>query len=95
MRKFLIAACVFALAVAAPARAEVSEVTIAQQYGVSFLPLMWMEHNKLIEKHAKALGLGDIKTNWPKLAGPAAINDGLLSGSVQFSAVGEIGRAHV
>ena len=88
MRKFLIAACVFALAVAAPARAEVSEITIAQQYGVSFLPLMWMEHNKLIEKHAKALGLGDIKTNWPKLAGPAAINDGLLSGSVQFSAVG-------
>lgn len=69
-------------------RAEVSEVTIAQQYGVSFLPLMWMEHNKLIEKHAKALGLGELKTNWAKLAGPAAITDGLLAGGVTFSAVG-------
>src|SRR3954462_266623 len=87
MRKLLIAAVVFAITTAG-VRAEVNEVTIAQQYGVSFLPLMWMEHNKLIEKHAKALGLGDIKTNWAKLAGPAAINDGLLSGSVQFSSVG-------
>lgn len=71
-----------------PARAEVSEVNVAQQYGASFLPLMWMEHNRLIEKHAKAKGLAEIKVNWPKLAGPAAINDGLLSGSVNFSAVG-------
>ena len=68
-------------AATAGVRAEVGEVTIAQQYGVSFLPLMWMEHNKLIEKHAKALGLGELKTNWAKLAGPAAITDGLLAGT--------------
>ena len=74
--------------VTAGVRAEVGEVTIAQQYGVSFLPLMWMEHNKLIEKHAKALGLPELKTNWAKLAGPAAITDGLLAGAVTFSAVG-------
>ena len=76
------------LAVGAGARAEVSEVSVAQQYGVSFLPLMWMEQNKLIEKHAKAQGLGDIKVNWAKLAGPAAMNDALLSGSLHFSSVG-------
>ncbi len=81
------AACWFAIAFTR-AGAEVGEVTIAQQYGVSFLPLMWMEHNQLIEKHAKAKGLGELKTNWAKLAGPAAINDGLLSGAVNFSAVG-------
>jgi NitT/TauT family transport system substrate-binding protein len=84
----LIAAGMLLAAVAAGVKAEVGEVTVAQQYGVSFLPLMWMEHNQLIEKHAKALGLGTVKTNWAKLAGPAAINDGLLSGSVNFSAVG-------
>ena len=52
-------AAVFALlvSVTVPARAEVGEVTIAQQYGVAFLPLMWMEHNQLIEKHAKAQGI--------------------------------------
>jgi NitT/TauT family transport system substrate-binding protein len=87
-RSRLLAVALLVLVTAASARAEVNEVTIAQQYGVSFLPLMWMEHNKLIEKHAKTMGLGDLKTNWPKLAGPAAINDGLLSGAVQFSSVG-------
>ena len=37
-------------------RAEVSEITVAQQFGVSFLPLMLMERDQLIEKHAKAAG---------------------------------------
>jgi len=87
-RLFASFAAILLFAATANGHAEVGEVTIAQQYGVSFLPLMWMEHNKLIEKHARALGLGELKTNWAKLAGPAAITDGLMSGSVTFSAVG-------
>ena len=87
-RVFAAFASIVFFAATANVRAEVSEVTIAQQYGVSFLPLMWMEHNKLIEKHAKAAGLPELKTNWAKLAGPAAITDGLLAGGVTFSAVG-------
>jgi NitT/TauT family transport system substrate-binding protein len=69
------------------ARAEVSEITIAQQFGVAFLPLMLMERNGLVEKHAKAAGI-ELKTNWQKVAGPSVINDGLLSGTVHFGAVG-------
>jgi NitT/TauT family transport system substrate-binding protein len=75
------------IASATVSRAEVSEITIAQQFGVSFLPLMIMERDGLIEKHAKAAGL-DVKTNWQKVAGPSVINDGLLSGNVHFGAVG-------
>jgi NitT/TauT family transport system substrate-binding protein len=75
------------LASATAARAELSEITIAQQFGVSFLPLMLMERDGLIEKHAKAAGI-DVKTNWQKVAGPSVINDGLLSGNVHFGAVG-------
>jgi NitT/TauT family transport system substrate-binding protein len=71
----------------APTRAEISEVTIAQQFGVAFLPLMLMERDGLIEKHAKAAGI-EVKTNWQKVAGPSVINDGLLSGNVHFGAVG-------
>ena len=82
------AAIVVLAAITTRSHAEVTELNVAQQYGVSFLPLMWMEHNKLIEKHAKAEGLGDIKVNWAKLAGPAAMNDALLSGSLHFSSVG-------
>jgi NitT/TauT family transport system substrate-binding protein len=70
------------------ARAEVGEINVAQQYGVSFLPLMVMERDKLVEKHAKAEGIGDVKVNWVKVAGPSVMNDGVISGAIQFIAVG-------
>jgi len=86
MRRFVLAGIVVASAL--PAFAEVSEVQVAQQYGVSFLPLMLMERDKLVEKHAKASGLGELHVNWAKVAGPSVINDGLVSGSVHFAATG-------
>ena len=79
----------FFLAVTAmPAYAELAEINVAQQYGVSFLPLMVMERDKLVEKHAKAAGLSDVKVNWVKVAGPSVMNDGVISGAIQFIAVG-------
>jgi NitT/TauT family transport system substrate-binding protein len=79
---------VLALAVVAPVAAEQAEINVAQQYGVSFLPLMVMERDKLIEKHARAAGLGEVKVNWVKVAGPSVMNDGLVSGTLQFAALG-------
>jgi NitT/TauT family transport system substrate-binding protein len=73
---------------APPAAAESNEVNVAQQYGVSFLPLMVMERGKLVEKHAKDAGLGEIRVNWVKVAGPSVMNDGVISGALQFIAVG-------
>ena len=81
------AASLLLVASASSPRAELVEITIAQQFGVSFLPLMLMERGSLIEKHAKAAGI-EVKTNWQKVAGPSVINDGLLSGNVHFGAVG-------
>jgi NitT/TauT family transport system substrate-binding protein len=85
--KSLAAAALILVATATAPRAEMSEVTIAQQFGVAFLPLMLMERDGLIEKHAKAAGI-EVKTNWQKVAGPSVINDGLLSGTVHFGTVG-------
>jgi NitT/TauT family transport system substrate-binding protein len=83
------ALCALSLAaIVLPARAELSEVTVAQQYGVAFLPLMLMERDKLVEKHAKAAGLGDVTTSWVKVAGPSVMNDGVITGAIQFIAVG-------
>jgi NitT/TauT family transport system substrate-binding protein len=78
-----------AVAVAAtlPARAEMSEINVAQQYGISYLPLMLMEEQKLIEKYAKASGV-DVKVGWAKFAGGSVMNDALLSGSLQFASGG-------
>ena len=87
MRLTAIAAAALLLAGTAGGRAEIGEITIAQQFGVSFLPLMLMERDGLIEKHAKAAGV-EVKTSWLKVAGPSVINDGLLSGNVHFGAVG-------
>jgi NitT/TauT family transport system substrate-binding protein len=81
-------AAIALVAVACGVRAEVSEITVAQQYGVSFLPLMVMERDKLVERHAKALGLPDLTAKWVSVAGPSVMNDGVISGAIQFIAVG-------
>ncbi len=70
-----------------PARAEMSEIAVAQQYGISYLPLMLMEEQKLIEKYAKAAGV-DVTVKWAKFAGGNVMNDALLSGSLQFASGG-------
>ncbi|HRD89113.1 MAG TPA: ABC transporter substrate-binding protein, partial [Accumulibacter sp.] len=59
------------------AQAETTEVRLAQQYGISYLPLMQIEQNRLLEKHAAARGLGEIKVTWSKFAGGNVMNDAL------------------
>ncbi|WP_142846347.1 ABC transporter substrate-binding protein [Telmatospirillum sp. J64-1] len=70
------------------ASAEVSEVRLAQQFGLSYLPLIIAKHENLIEKHAREAGLGEIKVTWAQLSGGAATNDALLSGGIDFAAAG-------
>ncbi len=82
-------ACVAVLvAMAAPAAAEVNEIKIGKQYGLPYIQFVIMEDGKLIEKHAKLQGLGDIKVEWTTLGGPAQINDGIISGAIDVGAVG-------
>ena len=81
------AAAVALFAAGAPVRAEMAEINVAQQYGISYLPLMIMEDQKLIEKHAKAAGV-DVKVGWAKFAGGNVMNDALLSNSLQFASGG-------
>ena len=75
--------CALAISGAAtPAVAqETREVRIVQQFGLSYLPLHVAVEQKLIEKHARATGLGDTKVTLSKLGSGAAVNDALLSGS--------------
>ena len=75
-------------AVPLPARAEVSEVTFAQQFGIAFLPIMVMENQKLVEKEAAARGLPDVKGAYLKMSGPSVMVDAILAGSLHFAAQG-------
>src|SRR6476620_2170641 len=69
------------------ANAEMGEIHVSRQYGISYLPLMLMEDQKLLEKHAKAAGV-DVKVEWSKFASGAVMNDALLSGNLQFASGG-------
>src|SRR6516164_5910425 len=74
--------------VAGTARAEVSEVRISYGYGVLYLPLMIMDSERLLEKHAKAAGLQDIKASYRVLDGGNVINDAMLSGALDIASIG-------
>jgi NitT/TauT family transport system substrate-binding protein len=80
----LLLALALVIAAVIPARAEVKEVRLAKQFGLGYLPLIVMEEQKLIEKHTKATGLGDVKISWVTLGGGGAVNDALLSNSVDY-----------
>src|SRR6185295_100209 len=86
--KRILAAALLAAALASPAAAEVNEIKIGKQYGLPYIQFVIMEDAKLIEKHARQLGLGDIKVDWATLGGPAALNDGIISGAIDVAAVG-------
>jgi NitT/TauT family transport system substrate-binding protein len=88
MRLLRLALAAGLIALAAPAAAEVSELKIGKQYGLPYIQFVIMEDQKLIEKHAKLQGLGDVKIEWTTLGGPAQINDGLISGAIDVGAVG-------
>jgi NitT/TauT family transport system substrate-binding protein len=71
-----------------PARAEVSELKITKQPGLLFVPMVLMEHHKLIEKYANEAGVPDLKVSWLTIMSGGSNNDALLSGSVHITTSG-------
>ncbi|MBB3220417.1 ABC transporter substrate-binding protein [Pseudoduganella umbonata] len=86
MKAFRIAAGALALVLAAGAQAE-GTIRIAEQFGVTYLLLNIAQEQKLIEKYGKQNGV-DVAVEWKKLSGGAAINDALLSGSIDIAGAG-------
>jgi len=82
-RKLAVAA-LCSIAFGAAAHADVNEVRMSKQFGLPYLPMIVIEAQQLIEKNAKAAGLGDVKTTWTQRAGPAAELDALLAGQADF-----------
>jgi NitT/TauT family transport system substrate-binding protein len=73
---------------AGTARAEVSELKITKQPGLLFSPMLLMEQHKLVEKHAKEVGVPELKASWLTIMSGGANNDALLSGSVHITTSG-------
>lgn len=70
------------------AKAETAQVRIAQQFGVSYLPFIVAKERGLIEKAAEKAGLPAPKVEWIQLSGAAAMNEALISGSLDIAAAG-------
>jgi NitT/TauT family transport system substrate-binding protein len=70
------------------ARTEASQLRVAKQFGVAYMQFMVMEDQKMIEKHAKAAGLGDVRVDWATFRSSDVMNDALISGSVEFVCLG-------
>ncbi|HEX9465457.1 MAG TPA: ABC transporter substrate-binding protein [Alphaproteobacteria bacterium] len=71
-----------------PARAEVNEVRISKGFGVHYLPMYVIQHEKLVEKHAAAAGLGHVTVQWPTIDGGNVINDAMLAGALDIASLG-------
>lgn len=59
-------------------------LTIAYQYGMAYAPLLVMKEQGLIEKHYGS----DVELTWQVLNSGAAINEGVVSGSIDVGAMG-------
>lgn len=69
---------------AGAAAAQAPEIRFARQFSMGYLQFNLMERHHLVEKHAKAAGIPELKVTWATFNSPAAMNDALLSGSVDI-----------
>jgi len=78
-----------AIIAAAPVRAaESNEFRIARQPGLVYLQAIIMEENKLVEKHAAALGLKDLKVSYAIITSGGVMTEAILSDSIDMATTG-------
>jgi NitT/TauT family transport system substrate-binding protein len=64
-----------------------TDVKIGIGFGIGFLPMFIVDDQHLVEKYAKEAGL-DVKTTYQRFSGSAAMQDAVLSGSVDMGVYG-------
>src|SRR5215831_15305471 len=85
---FALVAVLSLLARPGGAFAEQTELRVAKQFGSAYMQFFIMQDQKMIEKHAKAAGLGDVSVDWATFRSSDVMNDALISGSVDFVCLG-------
>jgi len=88
IRVVALLAALCALAIPSGAHAEANVLRVAKQFGVAYMQFMVLEDQKMIEKHAKAAGLGDVSVEFNQFRSSDVMNDALISGSVDFVSLG-------
>jgi NitT/TauT family transport system substrate-binding protein len=70
---------------AGEARAEVSELRLARQYGISHLAMAIMDQLQLVQRQAEKAGLKDLKVTWSRFSDGPGMNEALLSGNLDIA----------
>ncbi|MFG1427141.1 ABC transporter substrate-binding protein [Roseixanthobacter glucoisosaccharinicivorans] len=68
--------------------ADAAEVRVVSGLGLCYLPMIVAAENRLIEKHAAALGMPDVKVIYTQLTSGPAITDALISGNADIAMAG-------
>jgi NitT/TauT family transport system substrate-binding protein len=79
-----VAGLVLACTAALPVRADVTELRITRQPSIVYLPIVIMEHERLLENQAAQAGLGGLKVSWITFSSGGASTEALLSGNVDL-----------
>lgn len=75
-------------AITSSAAAESTDFHIARQPGIVYLQPVVMEERKLVEKHARALGLNDLKVRWSIITSGGVMTEALISESIDMAVTG-------
>jgi len=78
----LILAAILALAAPGALHAQAPVIRITRQPAIIYMPTYVMEAQKLVEKHAAALGAPPVTTEWLTFAGGGNATDAMLAGSI-------------
>jgi NitT/TauT family transport system substrate-binding protein len=85
----LVAIAAAVLGLAGPAQAaESNEFRIARQPGLVYLQAIIMEDKQLVEKHAAALGMKDLKVQWAIITSGGVMTEAILSNSIDMATTG-------
>ncbi len=85
----MVAACsLLSVGTSYTACAEPNVLNIARCSPMGCLPMMVVEQEGLIEKHAKRLGLNDLKVRWKVLNEGIYMNTGIVAGEIDVAATG-------
>jgi NitT/TauT family transport system substrate-binding protein len=73
-----------------PARADVSSVKIGLQFGLVYLPVVVAHAEGFFARRAKEAGV-DLTVDLARFSGSTAMNEALLSNSIQLGTIGTVG----
>src|SRR5690349_11090496 len=76
---------------AAPAGAETKQVRIGLQFGLAYLPIVVADGEKLFQRRAAEMGVADLAVSLHRFSGSAAMNEALLSNSIDLGSLGTPG----